>query len=130
MVWNTLNSDEARILIGRGTETPFSGEYDALFVPGTYVCRRCNTPLYDAETKFDASCGWPAFDDHFPGAVKRLTDGDGRRTEIRCTHCDAHLGHVFSGEHLTEKNTRHCVNSLSMRFIAQGSELPPILDEA
>ncbi len=129
MAWNTLSADEARIIVGQGTEAPFSGEYDRFFVPGTYLCRRCNTPLYDAKTKFDAGCGWPAFDDVFPGAVKRLTDTDGRRTEIRCNHCDAHLGHVFLGERLTEKDTRHCVNSLSLRFIAEGKDLPTVLDK-
>lgn len=129
MTWNLLNEAEARVIVGQGTEAPFSGEYDSLFAPGTYVCRRCNTPLYDAKTKFDAGCGWPAFDDDFPGAVKWIIDADGRRTEIRCAHCDAHLGHVFEGEHLTEKNTRHCVNSLSMLFIAEGNELPTVLDK-
>lgn len=129
MSWNPLTTEEAHIIIGQGTEAPFSGEYDSLFTHGTYLCRRCNAPLYDAKTKFDAGCGWPAFDADFPGAVKRLADADGRRTEIRCAHCDAHLGHVFEGEHLTEKDTRHCVNSLSMRFIAEGKERPPVLDK-
>lgn len=129
MPWNTLNPNEARVIVGQGTEAPFTGEYDALFAPGTYLCRRCNAPLFDAQTKFDAGCGWPAFDDHFPGAVKRLTDTDGRRIEIRCAHCDAHLGHVFEDEHLTEQNTRHCVNSLSICFIAADKTLPPVLDK-
>lgn len=129
MTWNPLNEVEARVIVGQGTEAPFSGKYDTLFAPGVYLCRRCNAPLYDAKAKFDAGCGWPAFDDDFPGAVKPLTDGDGRRTEIRCAHCDAHLGHVFEGEHLTEKNTRHCVNSLSMRFISESEDLPPVLDK-
>lgn len=129
MTWNTLNAAEVRVIVGQGTEAPFSGEYDSFFAPGTYLCRRCNAPLYDARTKFDAGCGWPAFDDDFPGAVKRLVDADGRRTEIRCTHCDAHLGHVFEGEHLTAKDTRHCVNSLSLRFVPEGKTLPPILNE-
>lgn len=129
MTWNTLDTDEARVIVGQGTEAPFSGEYDRLFVPGTYLCRRCNAPLYDARAKFDAGCGWPAFDDDFPDAVKRLTDADGRRTEIRCAHCDAHLGHVFLGEHLTDKDTRHCVNSLSLRFVAAGKDRPPVLDK-
>ncbi|MFA9262306.1 MAG: methionine-R-sulfoxide reductase [Undibacterium sp.] len=129
MSWNTLSLEEARIIVGQGTEAPFTGEYDPLFRPGIYLCRRCNTPLYDAKAKFDAGCGWPAFDADFPGAVKRLTDADGRRTEIRCAHCDAHLGHVFEGEHLTEKDTRHCVNSLSMRFVPADKDLPPVLDK-
>ncbi len=129
MTWNTLDAEEARIIVGQGTEVPFSGEYDRLFAPGIYLCRRCNAPLYDAKTKFDAGCGWPAFDADFPKAVKRLADTDGRRTEIRCTHCDAHLGHVFLGEHLTDNNTRHCVNSLSLRFIVAGKELPSVLNK-
>lgn len=129
MTWNPLTVDEANIIEKQGTEVPFSGEYDVLFTPGTYLCRRCNTPLYDAKTKFDAGCGWPAFDADFPGAVKRLTDADGQRTEIRCTHCDAHLGHVFLGERLTDKDTRHCVNSLSLRFVAAGKDLPPVLSK-
>lgn len=129
MPWNQLTTEEARIIVGRGTEVPFSGEYDSLFTRGTYLCRRCNAPLYDAKTKFDAGCGWPAFDDNFPGAVKRLTDADGHRIEIRCAHCDAHLGHIFEGERLTEKDTRHCVNSLSMRFVPVDEDFPPILDK-
>ena len=124
-----LGVQEKNIIEHRGTEAPFSGEYDAHFVPGTYICRRCNTPLYDAKTKFDAGCGWPAFDDNFPDAVTRLVDEDGRRTEIRCAHCDAHLGHVFIGEGLTDKDTRHCVNSLSMRFVQEGTALPSVLNE-
>jgi len=129
MIWNTLSTEEARVIVGHGTEAPFSGKYDSLFTPGTYICRRCNSPLYNAKTKFDAGCGWPAFDDDFPGAVTRLMDADGRRTEIRCAHCAAHLGHVFLGEQLTDKNTRHCVNSLSLHFIAAGKDLPPVLDK-
>lgn len=129
MHWNTLSTDEERVIVHQGTEAPFSGEYDSLFTPGTYICRRCNAPLYDAKSKFDAGCGWPAFDDDFPGAVRRLADADGRRIEIRCAHCDGHLGHVFEGERLTEKNIRHCVNSLSMRFIPAGEELPSVLNK-
>lgn len=128
MSWNQLTPEEARVIEQRGTEAPFSGEYDRFFTPGTYLCRRCNSPLYDAETKFDAGCGWPAFDDDFPHAVKRLTDIDGLRTEIRCAHCDAHLGHVFEGEGHTTKDTRHCVNSLSLKFIPAGKEFPPLLN--
>jgi peptide-methionine (R)-S-oxide reductase len=128
MPYHTLRPAERAIIEAGGTEAPFSGEYDALFAPGTYLCRRCHAPLYDAQTKFDAGCGWPAFDENFPDAVKRLADPDGRRTEIRCAHCDGHLGHVFEGEGLTESNTRHCVNSLAIRFIPAGENLPKILD--
>ena len=112
-----LTPDEKRIIEDKGTEPPFTGEYDNFYQEGTYVCRRCNQPLYTSKDKFDAGCGWPAFDADLPGGVKRTADADGLRTEIQCANCGAHLGHVFLGENLTEKDTRHCVNSLSMKFV-------------
>ena len=115
---NELSPEERYVIESKGTERPFSGEYDKLFEAGTYTCRRCNAELYRSDDKFDAHCGWPAFDQEIAGAVKRLPDPDGQRTEIECTNCGAHLGHVFTGERLTETNTRHCVNSISMKFVA------------
>lgn len=127
MSYNTLTSDEERVIINKGTEAPFTGEYNAYFAKGTYICRRCNARLYEAKDKFDAGCGWPSFDQEVAGAVRRKSDIDGRRTEILCVNCDAHLGHVFIGEQLTERDTRHCVNSLSIKFIPEGKELPVVI---
>ena len=113
----TLTGEEERVIVHKGTEMPFTGKYFAFWQKGTYICKRCGAPLYRSENKFEANCGWPSFDEEIPGAVKRLPDPDGMRTEIECSNCGAHLGHVFTGEHFTEKDTRHCVNSISMDFI-------------
>lgn len=111
------SKEEENIIVKKDTETPFTGKYFAFWQKGTYVCKRCGAPLYRSENKFEANCGWPSFDEEIPGAVKRLPDPDGVRTEVQCVRCGAHLGHVFMGEGFTEKNTRHCVNSISMDFV-------------
>ncbi len=127
MAYNNLTAEEKHVIEDKGTEAPFTGEYDDFYVPGTFICRRCNLPLFTSKAKFDANCGWPAFDENFPDAVDRITDEDGVRTEIQCANCHAHLGHVFEGEQMTEKNTRHCVNSVSIKFIPEEDELPEVL---
>jgi methionine-R-sulfoxide reductase len=115
--WNALSPEEAFIIESKGTERPFTGEYDNFYESGIFSCRRCDAKLYRSTDKFDAHCGWPAFDNEVPGSVTRLPDPDGHRTEIVCANCDSHLGHVFLGEGFTETSTRHCVNSLSLRFV-------------
>ena len=115
--YNLLTAEERYIIEGKGTERPFTGEYDDFYEEGNYLCRRCDAELYRSDDKFDAHCGWPAFDQEIPGAVRHLPDPDGMRTEIECASCGGHLGHVFVGERLTATNTRHCVNSPSMKFV-------------
>ena len=113
-----LSPEEYSICRKKNTEPPFTGKYDHFFEDGTYLCRRCDSELYSSQNKFDSGCGWPAFDSEITGSVTSLPDPDGHRTEIRCANCDGHLGHVFIGEKLTDKNVRHCVNSLSIKFVS------------
>ncbi len=114
--YNQLSAEERYVIDSKGTEPPFTGEYDDFYEEGIYACRRCNAQLYRSADKFDAHCGWPSFDQEIPGAVNHLPDPDGQRTEIECANCGGHLGHVFLGEGFTAPNSRHCVNSLSMKF--------------
>ena len=116
--FSNLNQEEREIIVNKGTEDPFSGEYNDHFVAGIFICRACKSPLYESNTKFNSGCGWPSFDDEIEGSISRNKDlsGGRERTEICCKKCDGHLGHVFHGEKITQKDTRHCVNSLSIRF--------------
>lgn len=125
MKLNKLTAEEAYIIIDKGTDRPFTGEYTDKFEEGVYECRQCNAPLYYSNDKFHSNCGWPSFDQEIKGAVTKVKDADGRRTEITCANCKGHLGHVFYGEGLTDKDTRHCVNTTSLKFVAK-SDLPKI----
>ena len=125
--YNKLTDEESRIILHKGTERAGSGEYVDTETEGTYVCRQCNARLYSSQDKFHSGCGWPSFDDEIAGAVRRDADADGRRVEILCQNCGGHLGHVFSGEGMTEKSTRHCVNSLSMKFYPANAEIPAMV---
>lgn len=127
--YNKLTADEEWVILKKGTERPNTGEYNSTTEEGVYCCRQCNARLYSSKDKFEAHCGWPSFDDEIEGAVARVPDADGRRVEIVCANCQGHLGHVFEGELLTEKNIRHCVNSVSMTFISADIQSPDILSE-
>ena len=118
MAYNELTNEETRVIINKGTERSFTGKFWDHHEDGMYTCRQCNTALFPSDTKFDSGTGWPRFDDAVVGSVREVPDADGRRIEIVCNNCGGHLGHVFKGERMTEKSTRHCVNSISLDFVA------------
>ncbi len=122
MDYHKLTPEEEAVIVQQQTEAPFTGEYNDFWKEGIYVCRRCDNPLFDSKAKFEAGCGWPSFDREIKGGVKRIPDRDGMRMEILCARCGGHLGHVFGGEGMTPQNTRHCVNSLAIKFIKKNSE--------
>ena len=126
--FNKLTDIEEYVIDQKGTESPWIGIYTDHKEKGTYICKKCNSPLYKSTDKFDSHCGWPSFDDEIEDAVKRQVDADGKRTEIICANCSGHLGHVFIGEEYTDKNTRHCVNSVSMKFIEEEKKLPDVIE--
>jgi peptide-methionine (R)-S-oxide reductase len=129
MSYNYLIPEQESVIVHKATEAPFTGEYDNFFDEGAYICRKCNAPLFRSKNKFNSGCGWPSFDGSFLKTLKRVPDSDGIRIEIECANCGGHLGHEFLGEHLTDKNIRECVNSLSIRFIPDGKELSRTINE-
>lgn len=128
--YNKLTKEEKQVILKKGTEMPFTGEYESNKSEGTYICRQCNAPLYTSQDKFESNCGWPSFDDEIDGAVQQFPDADGRRTEIVCANCKGHLGHVFTGEGYTDKDTRHCVNSISLKFISKDEKMPEVISNS